>query len=73
MEIYNNWQYLVDENNIPELAEWHVYGNEQQGRFLTVYPTRQYLNTNSNPTQRVFYGAGLSEDITNNIFKRQLR
>jgi hypothetical protein len=29
---------LVDENNIPELAEWHVYGNEQQGRFSLPSP-----------------------------------
>lgn len=49
-----------------------MYGNEQQGRFLTVYPFRTYLNTSNDPYQRVFYGAGLSEDITNKIFKRQL-
>jgi len=25
-------------NNIPELAEWHVYGNEQQGWFSLPSP-----------------------------------
>jgi hypothetical protein len=29
---YSNPEFL------PKLAEWHVYGNEQQGRFLTKYP-----------------------------------
>ena len=31
---YDNVLSVVGENNIPELAEWHVYGNEQQGRFF---------------------------------------
>jgi len=53
---YNYPQFL------PKLAEWHVYGNEQQGRFLTKYPEQE-------PT---YYGVDINEDIRNNIFSRQL-
>jgi hypothetical protein len=54
---YTNPEFL------PKLAEWHVYGNEQQGRFLTKYPEEL------NPT---FYGTEVTLDVQNNIFKRQL-
>ena len=47
---------------LPKLAEWHVYGNEQQGRFLTKFPEVE-------PT---YYGVDVTEDIRNNIFSRQL-
>ena len=47
---------------LPKLAEWHVYGNEQQGRFLTKYPE-------FTPT---YYGVDLTENIKNDIFSRQL-
>ncbi len=39
-----------------------MYGNEQQGRFLTKYPEIQPL----------YYGVEISSDITNNIFSHQL-
>ena len=39
-----------------------MYGNEQQGRFLTKYPEIE-------PT---YYGTGITEDIRNGIFSRQL-
>jgi hypothetical protein len=48
---------------LPKLAEWHVYGNEQQGRFLTKYPEEL------NPT---YYGTEVTDDIKDNKFKRQL-
>ncbi len=54
---YTNPEFL------PKLAEWHVYGNEQQGRFLTKYPEEL------NPT---YYGTEVTLDVQNNIFKRQL-
>jgi hypothetical protein len=47
---------------LPKLAEWHVYGNEQQGRFLTKYPEIE-------PTH---YGVEIAEDVKNSIFSRQL-
>ena len=49
---YTNPEFL------PKVAEWHVYGNEQQGRFLTKYPEVE-------PT---YYGVDVTEDIRNNIF-----
>lgn len=47
---------------LPKLSEWHVYGNEQQGRFLTKYPEQE-------PT---YYGVDIPIDIKNGIFSRQL-
>ncbi len=54
---YTNPEFL------PKLAEWHVYGNEQQGRFMTKYPEEL------NPT---YYGTEVTDDIKDNKFKRQL-
>jgi hypothetical protein len=48
---------------LPKLAERHVYGNEQQGRFLTKYPEEL------NPT---YFGTELTNDIKDNKFSRQL-
>ena len=44
MSVYNydNFLTLVGENNIPELAEWHVYGNEQPGRFKCQLSRKTY-------------------------------
>jgi hypothetical protein len=56
---------VPDENNIPELAEWHVYGNEQQGRFLTVFTKGQ----NTNSYDKVMYGLNNTLDIQNDIFE----
>ena len=52
----------ADPTMLPKLAEWHIYGNEQQGRFLTKYPEQV-------PTH---YGVDVSLDVQNNIFSRQL-
>ena len=54
---YSNPEFL------PKLAERHVYGNEQQGRFLTKYPEEL------NPT---YFGTELTNDIKDNKFSRQL-
>ena len=50
-------------SHLPKVAEWHIYGNEQQGRFLTKYPEEL------TPT---YYGTEVTDDIKGNIFKRQL-
>lgn len=42
-KVYN---YTSGDTKRPKLAEWHVYGNEQQGRFTTRNPesTLYYLD-----------------------------
>lgn len=32
---------ISDPSIMPRLAEWHVYGNEQQGKFATRYPDKE--------------------------------
>ncbi len=49
-----------------------MYGNEQQGRFLTVFTRSREPNSIEYDYYKVLYGAKLSEDIKNNIFARSL-
>lgn len=59
----NNIIKIQNPEFLPKLAEWHIYGNEQQGRFLTKYPEEL------NPT---YHGTEVTDDIKDNKFKRQL-
>ncbi len=40
---------------MPKLSEWHIYGNEQQGRFVTRKPKNTPL----------YYLANLTTDVIN--------
>ena len=47
---------------MPKLAEWHIYGNEQQGRFVTRKPE----------TEPCYYLGGVTNDVANLNFFRIL-
>jgi len=47
---------------MPKLAEWHIYGNEQQGRFVTRKPE----------TEPCYYLGGVTNDVANKNFFRIL-
>ncbi|MFY8161421.1 MAG: hypothetical protein ACOVNU_08835 [Candidatus Kapaibacteriota bacterium] len=63
MRKINNIIKIQNPEFLPKLAEWHVYGNEQQGRFIAKYPDEL------NPTH---HGTEVTDDIKDNKFKRQL-
>ncbi|MCX6148624.1 MAG: hypothetical protein NTW25_15425 [Candidatus Kapabacteria bacterium] len=53
---------VSDISKMPKLSEWHIYGNEQQGRFVTRKPDEANL----------YYLDALTEDVIKKNFKRIL-
>ncbi|MCX6147484.1 MAG: hypothetical protein NTW25_09595 [Candidatus Kapabacteria bacterium] len=53
---------VSDITKMPKLSEWHIYGNEQQGRFVTRKPDEVNL----------YYLDALTEDVNKKNFKRIL-
>ncbi len=51
---------------MPKLAEWHIYGKEQQGRFAVKKPDIDPI------TDPLFYLDALTTDVTNKNFFRIL-
>jgi hypothetical protein len=51
----------LKENMKPKLSEWHIYGNEQQGRFVT-----------RKPESTLYYLANLTNDVINKNFFRTM-
>jgi RHS repeat-associated protein len=50
---------ISDPSIMPKLAEWHVYGNEQQGKFATRYPDKE-----------TYYLQDLDNDLKHRRFAR---
>ncbi len=57
---------VFDISKMPKLSEWHIYGNEQQGRFSVRKPEKDPI------TDPLYYLDALTNDVTKKNFFRIL-